>query len=117
MSKFEVAMVGDTPDELPSIDRGAIFSAILARQALRIEAKLPRLDVGFEYNKAVEQALHRVEEVRWQRHAELHHDRVRGEILARQRRKHGPAWPSGWSGRMVLSILVQRELEASFSRS
>lgn len=112
---FEV--VGNAEDvEATIVDRGAIFSAILARQALRREAHLPLLNIGAEYRTAVTQAFRRVEEVLWQRHAELHQDRVRGEILARQRAKHGPEWPSSWGGRMVLSILVRRALEASFRR-
>ncbi|GLS68737.1 hypothetical protein GCM10007890_07490 [Methylobacterium tardum] len=103
--------------EFTIVDRGAIFSVILTRQALRIEAKLPLLDVTAEYRRAVAQTLNRVEEARWQRHAELHLDQVREEILARQRAKYGPEWPSSWGGRMTLSILVQRALEVSFRRS
>lgn len=100
--------------EFTIVDRGAIFTSILARQALRIEAKLPRLDVRTEYRRAVEQALRRAEEVRWQRHAELHLDQVREEILARQRASHGAEWPSSWGGRMLLSVMVEKALKVSF---
>ena len=96
-------------EEFTIVDRGAIFSNILARQALRIEAKLPRLDVHTEYRRAVEQAL-------WRVHVEKHLDEVREEILARQRAKYGPEWPSTWGGRMGLSIMMQRALRASFRR-
>jgi hypothetical protein len=102
--------------EATVVDRSAIFSTILARQALRRDAHLPLLDIGSEYRAAVAQALRAREQTLWQRYAELHHDRVRGEILARQRAKHGPEWPSSWGGRMALSILVQRALKASFRR-
>ena len=100
--------------EFTIVDRSTIFSAILARQALRIEAKLPRIDVGAEYRRAIAQALQRDEEALRQRHAERHLDQVREEILARQRAKHGPEWPSSWGGRMVLSVMVQQALAANF---
>ena len=92
------------------VDRGAIFSNILARQALRREARLPLLDIGSEYRRAVEQAL-------WRVHVEKHLDEVRAEILVQQRAKHGPEWPSSWGGRMVLSVMVQQALKVSFRRS
>lgn len=107
MSKFEVTTVGDTLAAPPSIDRSAIFTNILARQALRREARLPLLDVRAEYRRAVAQAL-------WRLHVEKHLDEVREEILARQRAKHDAQWPSSWGGRMGFSIMVQQALKASF---
>jgi len=100
---------GNRNDEVTVVDRGAIFSALLARQALRIEAKLPRLDIPTLYRRSVEQAL-------WRQHVELHHDRVRADILARQRARHYKAWPQTWGGRVGLSVMVQQALKASYRR-
>ena len=100
-------MAGDMKTSLQTIDRATIFSTILSRQALRREAHLPLLDVRAMYQRAVEQAL-------WQRHVELHLDQVCQHVLARQRVKHGAAWPTSRSGWMVLSALAQQELEEKF---
>lgn len=97
----------EQPDGRIEIDRAAILAEIYKRNHLRIEAKLPRLDVKAEFEHAV-----RVRA--WRLHIDRHHDRVRSEILAAQRARHGEGWGLSWGGRMALSILVQRALEANF---
>lgn len=96
-------------DDRTEIDRGAILAEIYARNRLRIEAQLPRLDIKAEVEHAV---LVRA----WRLHIDRHHDRVRSEILAAQRARFGEGWGLSWGGRMALTILVQRALEALFRR-
>lgn len=93
----------------PPIDRAAVFKAILDRQALRRDARLPVLDVPTEYRRALELAL-------WQRHVALHLDQARRRVLGRQRAKYGLKWPSSWGGKVMFLALVQRELAAGFGR-
>ncbi|KOX59176.1 hypothetical protein ADL19_05560 [Streptomyces purpurogeneiscleroticus] len=95
--------------EATIVDRSAIFSTILVRQALRREVHLPLLDIGREYYTAVNRAL-------WRQHCEKHLDEVQTDILTRQRARHGADWPSSWGGRMGLAIMVERALKASFRR-
>ncbi len=101
-------MTEDTYSPVPDIDRAEIFTALLRRQALRREARLPLLDIAFLYHQEVEKAL-------WRRYVELHHDRVRAEILAQQRVKFGNGWGYSAGGRWALNILTERALRASYS--
>lgn len=98
------------PDGVIEIDRGAILAEIYRRNALRIEAKLPRLDARAEY-------VHAVRVRAWRLHVDRHHDRVRAEILAQQRARHGEGWGLSWGGRMALSILTRRALDATFQQA
>ena len=102
-------VLGEMQNIRLQIDRGAIFNMILKRQALRREAQLPLLDIHSEYHRAVEQAL-------WRQHVELHHDRVRADILAQQRARHGQGWGLSWGGQFGLSLLTHRALQASFRK-
>lgn len=99
--------MGQQQDGRIEIDRAAILAEVYKRNHLRIEAKLPRLDVRAEYEHAV-----RVRA--WRLHIDRHHDRVRSEILAAQRARHGEGWGLSWGGRMALTILTRKALEATF---
>lgn len=88
-------------------DRSAIFSDILARNALRIEAKLPLLPVGTTYRREVERA-------RWREHVQQHQEAVHAVILREQRARYGSDYPQSAGGRWAMSILVHRSLRASF---
>lgn len=99
--------MGEQADGRIEIDRAAILAEIYKRNHLRIEAQLPRLDVKAEFEHAVSVRA-------WRLHIDRHHDRVRSEILAAQRARHGEGWGLSWGGRMALTILTRRALEASF---
>ena len=92
------------------VDAAAILSAIWGKNALRREMGLPLWPVRETFE-------HELRQAHWRLHVEKHFVEVRGEILARQRAKLGPEWPSSWGGRMGLSIMVQRALDASFRKS
>lgn len=105
-----IVRLSSEQDSPTIIDRAAIFKTILDRQALRRAARLPPLDVPKLYRRAIELSL-------WQRHVALHLEQVQRQVLAQQRVKHGPQWPSSWGGRAVLLVLVQRELKFEFERT
>lgn len=96
------------PDDGTDIDRVAILAEIYARNRLRIEAQLPRLDIRQEFNHAVSVRA-------WRIHADRHHDRIRAEILAQQRAKFGDGWGYSAGGRWALNILTERALRAIYS--
>lgn len=101
--------VHESATSTPLIDRAAIFSTILRRQALRREAQLPLLDIRAEYERAVEQAL-------WQAHVEEHGETVRAEVLAELRAKHGPQFGQSVGGLWAIRILTGRRLAEMFER-
>lgn len=88
-------------------DRGSILSNILRRQALRREAQLPLLDVGAEYERAVEQA-------RWQAHVETYGDAVRAQVLAELRAKKGPRFGYSIGGLWVVRSLAAKRIREMF---
>ena len=87
-------------------DRGAIFADVLARNALRREAKLPLLDVRREYERIVEQAL-------WREHVERHYEEVRAQVLDDLRKRLGRE-PLSAGGRWAVAALVTKALAESF---
>lgn len=99
--------MGQQPNGTTDIDWSAILTEIYARNRLRIEAQLPRLNIKAELEHAV---LVRA----WRQHLDRQHDRVRSEILAAQRARHGEGYGLSWGGRMALNVLTRRALEASF---
>ena len=89
------------------IDRSAIFSSILARNALRREAKLPLLNVRSEYERIVDLAL-------WRAHVERNHEVTTATLLRELRAKQGPNFPQSAGGRWALNALVAKNLKESF---
>jgi len=96
-------------DDGTDIDRVAILAEIYARNRLRIEAQLPRLNIRQEFGHAVSVRA-------WRIHADRHYDRIRAEILAQQRVKFGDGWGYAITGRWVLNILIERALRASYAK-
>ncbi|UYW29495.1 hypothetical protein OKC48_13625 [Methylorubrum extorquens] len=89
-------------------DRGAIFSEILRRQALRREAQLPLLDVRAEYERAVEQA-------QWRAHAKTYREAVRAQVLAELRAKNGSQFGGSVGGRWAVRLLTEKRLQETFN--
>jgi hypothetical protein len=89
------------------MDKAAIFTSLLRRNALRREARLPPIDVRAEYQKEVEDAFRR--EVH-----DHHHDIVRAEVVERLREERGPGWDCRGGGRWLIDALTQRELHRRF---
>ncbi|OHV17801.1 hypothetical protein BK022_03310 [Methylorubrum extorquens] len=90
-------------------DRGAIFSNILQRQALRREAQLPLLDVRAEYERAIEQA-------RWKAHVETYGETIHAQVLAELRTKNGPQFGGSVGGMWAVRILASKRLREMFDR-
>lgn len=90
-------------------DRGAIFSNILRRQALRREAQLPLLNVRAEYERAVDQA-------RWRAHVETYGETIRAQVLAELRAKNGPQFGGSVGGMWAVRILASKRLREMFNR-
>lgn len=89
-------------------DRGAIFSNILRRQALRREAQLPPLNIRGEYERAVEQA-------RWRAHVETHGEAVRAQVLAELRARSGPQFGGSVGGMWAVRLLADKRLRETFN--
>ena len=102
-------MMNEHQDDGTDIDRVAILAEIYARNRLRIEAQLPRLNIRqeFEHIAAVRA---------WRIHYDRHHDRLRAEILAQQRAKFGDGWGYSAGGRWALNILTEQALRASYAK-
>lgn len=92
------------------VDRAAIFTSILHRQALRREAQLPLLNIRAEYEHAVEQA-------RWRAHVEEHGETIRAEVLAELRAKHGSQFGQSVGGLWAIQLLTGQKLRESFKVS
>jgi hypothetical protein len=92
------------------VDKAAILSRVLERNALRRAALLPPLDVGLEFRRAVAEAA-------WLEYGRRCGDesealtRSRDEAVAHFRQKFGPDFdPRGFGGRVV----VARETDRRF---
>ena len=92
------------------MDKAAILSRVLERNALRRAALLPPLDVGLEFRRAVAEAA-------WQEYERRCGDesealtRCRDEAVAHFRQKFGPDFdPRDFGGRVV----VARETDRRF---
>ena len=102
-------MAEEVEQENSPVDRSAIFTSILHRQALRREAHLPLLDVRAEYGRAVGFAL-------WKAHVERHYERIRAEVLSSRRAKHGEGWGLRVGGRWVVEYETTRALRLLLRR-
>lgn len=91
------------------VDRAAIFTSVLKRNALRREAHLPLLDVRVTYERELAQAL-------WRAHANEHYEAVRAEVVARLRARFGPKWGFSAGARWHVEIETDRELRRIFRR-
>ena len=91
------------------IDKAAIFSAILRKNALRREAGLPEWPVRKTYEKEVRGAA-------WREHVEEHGARVHAEVLSRQRAKFGADYPQSAGGRMAVYHMVGKVLRKRFAQ-
>ncbi|WP_158020143.1 hypothetical protein [Methylorubrum extorquens] len=88
-------------------DRGAIFSDILRRQALRRGAQLPLLNVRAEYERAVEQA-------QWQAHVETYGEAIRAQVLTELRAKHVHQFRGSVGGMWAVRLLTEKRLREMF---
>jgi hypothetical protein len=88
------------------LDRAAIFSSILTRNALRREAHLPLLDVRGSFKREVRQAL-------WREHVEQHHETVRAQVLRDFRERLGSDMLSA-GGRWAINAMTHKTLVESF---
>ncbi len=95
---------------LQPVDRAAIFSSILERNALRREAQLPLLDTRATYEREVTQAL-------WRTHRTANYEAVRAEVVGRLRARFGPKWGFSAGARWHVEIETDRELRRSFRRA
>ena len=91
---------------MSQVNRSAIYTAILQRNSLRREAKLPSLDVRQTY-------LSEVAKAEWRAIVEAHYDRVAGEILSEQRRKYLD-WGNSWGGRLALRLMTEKALRERY---
>lgn len=90
------------------IERAAIFTAVIKKNALRREAGLPELPVRDTYRRNVDDAS-------WHEFTRQHGARVRAEVLAKQRARYGADWPTSGGGRTAYSCLVAMALAERFS--
>lgn len=90
------------------VDRAAILTSILNRQAVRREARLPLLNIRAEYERAVEQA-------RWRAHVEEHGETVRAEALAELRFRHGPQFGNSVGGLWAVRLRTEKRLRDMFA--
>jgi hypothetical protein len=89
------------------MDRAAIFSTVLACQAVRRAQGLPLLDVRAEYDRAANQA-------QWSAFVEQHHAEAVQRVLAEQTARDPGFGQKSWGGRMAVQLLAQRELQTAF---
>ncbi len=92
--------------EREKVDRAAIFSNILQRNALRREAKLPLLNVRAVCDREVEHA-------RWRAYVEQHLDQTRSRIAAEFEQRVGREPLSG-GALMAIAALTLKSLRQGF---
>jgi hypothetical protein len=100
------------PGSVVAVDKAALFSAVLERNAFRRAALLPPLDVGLEFRRAVAEAAWQEYERRCSAEAEAL-ARCRAEAVAECRKRFGPAFDPRDSGSR---ILVARETVRRFRK-
>lgn len=89
------------------IDRSAVFTNVLKRNALRREAGLPRLSVSDVYHKEVTRA-------EWLAFVTQNESDVRASVLYQQRKKFGSIYPQSAGGRWAVEIMVRQALSKRF---
>jgi hypothetical protein len=98
------------PGSVVAVDKAALFSAVLERNAVRRAALLPPLDVGLGYHRAIVEGAWR----EYQRRCSAEADalaRCRAEAVAECRKRFGPTFdPRNFGSR----ILVARETDRRF---
>ena len=90
------------------VDRAAIFTALTRRNAVRREAKLPLLDIHSEFAHAVEVA-------EWREACVKHAEdmaRIRIEVIADLRRRHGNDFGDSVGGHWAINIEVSKRFNA-----
>jgi hypothetical protein len=92
------------------VEKAALFTAVLERNALRRAAFLPPLDVGLEYHRAVAEAERREYERRCSAEADAL-ARCRAEAVAECRKRFGRAFGTRNFGSR---IVVARETDRRF---
>jgi hypothetical protein len=102
----------DRANMCAAMDKAALFSAVLERNAFRRAALLPPLDVGLEFRRAVAGAAWQEYERRCSAEAEAL-ARCRAEAVAECRKRFGPAFDPGNFGSR---ILVARETVRRFRK-
>src|SRR5215210_2828035 len=94
------------------MDTTAIMAAVMKRNALRIAAKLPQIDVDYEYRFAVAEAVWEEYERLCQRHAPAL-ARCKERAVTAYRALHGPQCdPGGFGGRMVVGRDTNRRFRS-----
>ena len=88
-------------------DRAAIFTGILARNALRREAQLPQLNVRVTFESEVDRAL-------WVEHVLDHLETVQAEVLRVERETRGPTFPESAGGHWIVAARVRATLVETF---
>lgn len=89
------------------IDKAAIFTTILHKNALRRESGLPEWPVRATVERDWQSAS-------WREYVQLNGARIRAQVLAKHRLRHGPEWPASSGGRMAFSLLVSKALGDGF---
>jgi len=97
-----------TPPLIPApVDEAPIRAEIRARDALRREAGLPRLDVEAEVAKAVATARLAAYHEFVNAHAG-ERAAIRDAVITEHRDRGGATFPNGWAGHMALGHEVAR---------
>ena len=91
------------------VDRGAIFSELCRRNALRRESHLPLLNISAEYERLVNVA-------KWGYILEHHYAHTRAEVLADLRATRGPDFGNSAGGRWMIEIFTERTLRERYWR-
>ena len=90
------------------VDRVAIFTSILKRNALRRETGLPLLPVRETFRKEVLAA-------EWRLFCQEHAQAIWDELLAEKRRTD-PDWGNSAGGMMALRLMTTKVLQERFAR-
>ncbi len=91
------------------MDRAAILSNILRRNALRREAKLPALPVRETFEREVLIA-------EWSEIYRRHYQETRQQVLQNLRAKHGPDFGNSAGGRWAVELLTKKTLRERYWR-
>jgi hypothetical protein len=93
------------------MDKAAIFTAIVRRNALRRANGLPTIDVRAEYARQVALAIQQDYHARCEKHA-AEREVIRLEALAELRAKHGTNFGHTMGGRWAIGELTRKRFKA-----